>query len=284
MFTLTVENKYGQQLEITNNESYVIKNIDGIDPPDAVINTTRNAGADGSVFNSAYVDNRVIIIAIAINSPAEENRINLYKYFKPKSPIKLYYKNETRNVYIDGYVQKMPVSFFDKKQVATITIFCPEPYFKSRRNNITDFSSVEAEFEFPFECEVPDNEIEFGRIVIEEEKNIYNGGDVETGCRFILEARGAVENPVIFNTVTNEYFRLNITMIRGDQIIINTVKKQKAVKLISNGVTTNIVGNVASGSTWLQLAAGDNLYMLSAATNPENLDAYCLLDYQYEGV
>ena len=84
MFTLIAENKYGEQLELTHSEAYVITNIDGIDPPEAVINSTRNAGADGSVFNSAYVDNRVITITLAINAPAELNRINLYKYFKSK--------------------------------------------------------------------------------------------------------------------------------------------------------------------------------------------------------
>lgn len=40
MFTLIAENKYGQQLELTHNDAYVITNIDGLDPPDAVINTT----------------------------------------------------------------------------------------------------------------------------------------------------------------------------------------------------------------------------------------------------
>ena len=64
MYTLIAQNKYEEQLELTHNEAYVITSIDGIDPPDAVINTTRNANADGSVYNSAYVDNRTITIRI----------------------------------------------------------------------------------------------------------------------------------------------------------------------------------------------------------------------------
>ena len=68
MFKLSVENKYGEVLELSQNPAYVIKLIDGIDPPDAVINTARNANADGSVFNSAYIDNRTITITLAINS------------------------------------------------------------------------------------------------------------------------------------------------------------------------------------------------------------------------
>ena len=117
MYTLIAQNKYGQQIELTHNEAYVIESIEGIDPPEAVINTTRNANADGSVFNSSYVDNRQIIITLAINGPAEVNRINLYKYFKTKYPVRLYYQNKTRDVYIDGYVKSIQIKFFNKKQI-----------------------------------------------------------------------------------------------------------------------------------------------------------------------
>ena len=81
MYDFKVQNKYGDILELTHNPAYVITSIDGINPPDAVINTTRNANADGSVFNSSYIDNRVITVTMAVNSPAEENRIRLYKFF-----------------------------------------------------------------------------------------------------------------------------------------------------------------------------------------------------------
>ena len=79
MYSLSVENTYGDILELTNNPAYCITNVDGIDPPDATINTARNAGADGSVFNSAYMNNRTITITMAINGPAEANRIELYR-------------------------------------------------------------------------------------------------------------------------------------------------------------------------------------------------------------
>lgn len=107
MYSLTVENIYKQKMELTHNDSYVIESIEGIDPPDATINTTRNANIDGSVFNSSYVNNRQIIITLAINGPAEANRIKLYKYFKSKYPVRLYYKNDTRDVYIEGYCKSL---------------------------------------------------------------------------------------------------------------------------------------------------------------------------------
>ena len=281
MYTLIAQNKYGQKLELTHNEAYVIESIEGLDPPDAIINTTRNANADGSVFNSSYVDNRQIIITLAVNSPAEENRINLYRYFKNKYPVTLYYKNETRNVYINGYCKNIQIALFELKQIAQITIICPEPYFNGSENEIVNFSSVQPLFEFPFEIEEP---IPFSEIILDQEKSILNSGDVETGVEIYLRARGPLTNPTIYNVDTNEFFKLTISMVRGDEIYINTKKKQKTVLMTHEGVTTNIIGNLASGSTWFQLNPGDNLFMTTAQINPENLDAYCVITDQFEGV
>ena len=98
MFTLRVENRYGQSLTLTNNPSYVITSVEGIDPPDAVINMIRNANTDGSIFNSVYADNRLITITLAINPNAEDNRLQLYRYFKTKDKLRVYYQTETRDV------------------------------------------------------------------------------------------------------------------------------------------------------------------------------------------
>ena len=112
MYTLIAENKYGEQLEITNNPRYVITDIDGLYPPEGVINTTQVANMDGSVFNSSHINDRVITITMAINGPAEANRLLLYRYFKTKYPVRFYYKNGVRDVYIDGYVSKFSVEYF----------------------------------------------------------------------------------------------------------------------------------------------------------------------------
>lgn len=281
MYTLIAQNKYGEQLELTHNEAYVIESIEGLDPPDAVINTTRNANADGSVFNSSYVDNRQIIITLAINGPAEANRINLYKFFKAKYPVRLYYKNATRDVYIDGYVKSIPIEFFNKKQIAQITILCPSPFFNGTNDEIVDFSNVESLFEFPFSIEEP---IEFGEILVQNELNIINNGDVETGFIINIKARGSFTNPTIYSVDTNEYIKLNISLNTGDEIYINTKKKQKTIQLTSNGETSNIIGNLASGSTWFVLTPGDNIFGVTADTTPENMDVYCVLTDQFEGV
>ena len=102
MFSIILENEYHDKMELTHNINYDIVSTDGFDPPDAVICTTPGAGTDGSIFNSSRLENRTITLTIAINYPAEENRLTLYRFFSPKRYVKMRHITETRDVYTEG--------------------------------------------------------------------------------------------------------------------------------------------------------------------------------------
>lgn len=282
MYTLIAENKYGEQLEITNNPRYVITDIDGLYPPEGVINTTQVANMDGSVFNSSRIDNRVITITMAINGPAEANRLLLYRYFKTKYPVRLYYKNGVRDVYIDGYVSKFSVEYFEKKQTAQIEISCPMTLFRAVKESVTEFANIENMFVFPFAIEATG--IPFSEITLGEQKTIINGGDVETGVIIKLNALGTILNPKIYNVDTSDRMTLSVEMQAGDEITINTRKKEKSITLLRDGVQTNIVGKLDAGSTWFNLIPGDNVFTYEADEFPENLQCIFIINNQFEGV
>lgn len=282
MYTLIAENKYGEQLEITNNPRYDITDIDGLYPPEGVINTTRVANTDGSVFNSSRVNDRTITITMAINGPAEANRLLLYRYFKTKYPVRLYYKNGVRDVYIDGYVSKFSVEYFDKKQTAQIEISCPMALFRAVKESVTEFSNTENMFVFPFTIEAAG--IPFSEITLGEQKTIINGGDVETGVVIKLNALSRVLNPKLYNVDTADHMFLNVEMEPGDEITINTRKKEKSIILLRDGVQSNIVGKLDAGSTWFNLVPGDNVFTYEADEFPENLQCIFIINNQFEGV
>lgn len=282
MYSLTVENKYGETLELTNNDQYVITDILGIDPPDGVINSTKGAGTDGSIFNSSTLDNRTITITMYINSPAEENRINLYKYLKTTQPVRLHFTNESRDVYIDGYVQKMPIQYFKKKEYIQIYIFCTNPLFNGQKESITDFSYTDPLFEFPFAIESAG--IPFSEIKTNDEQFITNTGDTETGAIFELHAIGTVTNPTIYSGNANEHFTLEYTLSSGDTVTIDTRKKHKSVKLNHNGTITNLIGYMTYDSTWFVLTPGDNVFAIGASSGDSNLQCVITVMNQYQGV
>ena len=283
MYQLKVENKYGQQLELTNNEAYVVTDVDGLYPADGTINTTRNASADGSVFNSSYVNEKQIIITLSINSPAEENRINLYRYFKTKEPVKVYFKNDSRNVFIEGYVKNCNIGFFDKKQIFQSTITCPDPYFKNTNPVEVDFSKTIPLFEFPFSIEEGEP-IPFSDLGGQPKISINNSGDVEAGFIIHLYSRNDVVNPVVYSETINQYIGLNMTLRQGEEVIINTIKKQRSVTLISGGTKTNLINKLKFGSEWIYLIAGYNTIGVSADSNIDDMEVNCELNVLYEGV
>lgn len=283
MYTFKVQNSAGDTLELTHNEAYGITNIDGLDPPDVVINTTHNVGYDGDEFNSAYIQPRQITVTMAINSPAEGNRINLYRYLRLKEAIRVFYKNGTRDVYIDGYVQSMQIAFFKKKQTAQIVIKCPHPPFNGIAVEEQQMYAVHSLFTFPFSIEVGDP-IPFSEIVTGQDKTIINGGDIDTGVEITIDAVGAVDTPMIYNVDTGEYMIFDLEMETGDTITIDTRRGQKSAYLIRNGVKQNIVGRLRFGSTWFRLRPGENLFTSDADTSPENMMIIFRVVNQYEGV
>lgn len=282
MYRIILENAKGEQLELTNNPAYSIMSVDGLYPPSATINTSTMANMDGSQFNSSCVNERNIVIEFAIESPAEENRINLYKYIKTKQYIKFYYKNETRDVYIEGRVESMPIEFFEKKQKAQLSILCPSPFFKNVDSTVIELYSVVSNFEFPFS--IAEEGIPFSELKLGVEKSIINGGDIEDGVIIELVATGTVLNPKIYNSGTREHFFLNMEMQAGDKVTINTRKGEKSVMLLRDGVESNIIAKHAIGSSWFQLQPGDNTFIYNADERAENLSCIFIQNNLFEGV
>lgn len=282
MYTLKVRNKYGQILELTHNNAYAISSIDGFDPPEATINTTKNANYDGEVYNSSFMNSRQVTITLAINGPAETNRINLYRFFKSKSPVRLYYKTKSRDVYIDGYVKSMQVGFFDKKQTAQIVVECPRPQLNGSVEDVQEFSAIYPLFEFPFSIEAAG--IPFSEIILAQEKSIINHGDLETGVKINIHAMGQIVNPKIYNVDTGERIILNATMQAADDIDINTIQGEKEITLTRNGVTSNLIGALDFSSSWIQMMPGDNVFTVAADSGAEYLHVTFTMVDQFEGV
>ena len=286
MYTLEVENIRHEIFELTHRESdYQILSIDGLNPPQATINRSTIVGLDGAKFNSSRVEERNIVILLKLNGDIESNRLRLYQFFNTKQWCKLYYKNRSRDVYIEGYVETMEVSPFTKDETVQISIICPEPYFKAVHSIFDDISKVLSLFEFPFAIDT-DDPIEFSAIENSRVTNVYNESESETGLIISITTASSVNKIKLTNVVNNEWFEVRHPFIENDIITINTNRGRKSIKLTRNGVDSNIFSSMIRGSTFFQLDVGDNFfsYLADEGTSDEHVSIIFEHVNTYRGV
>lgn len=259
MFECKIENTKNKILTLTQNESnFQIIKIIGLDPPDAQINTSKIANLPGTKFNSSTLNDREIVITIKLRGNIEKNRLLLYSFFRVGEWCKFYYKNGSRNVYIEGCCRKPECDIFTKNEIMQVSILCPNPYFKGMEEIINDISKSLAAFEFPFS--IDSIGIEFSTIDTSKITNVYNNSESETGVIIEIELLNAVSKIQINNTVTGEIFCLNYNFIENDKIIIDTNKGKKSIKLFRNGIEYNLFSAIKKGSVFFQLNIGDNFF------------------------
>lgn len=282
MYELSVENEFGEVLNLTNNPDYDVLSVDGLNPAPANINTTAISGVDGSRFNSARLGERNVVITLNINGEIEENRIELYRYFRVKHPIRIHYKNEHLDVFIDGYIETFENNFFGMLQQPQISILCPDPYWKSTSDTDVAFDIVTDLFEFPFSIE--STGIAFSELS-STPLTYFNAGNVATGAviTFTALADGVV-NPTFYNRTNGTYFGLTTTMQSGDTITINTQQGSKGVWLLRSGVKTSIINDRSAGSVWLVFEPGLNEISYGADEGAGSLRVALQTVQKFEGV
>ena len=286
MFSLQVENATGAALTLTGKEAqYQVIKIEGLSPAPAQINTTAIANLDGSLFNSSRLESKNLVITIRINGDVERNRQRLYDFFPTKEQVTIYYSNENRDVFIEGYVETLECDLFNISELAQISILCPDPYFKSIDELVSDISNTIALFHFPFAIDY-DAPIAFSEFENSRVTNVYNEGSSETGVIVDIVARSDFDSITIRNVETLEEMTLEYQFLENDEIEINTNKGHKSVYLIRAGERTNLFTAVKRGSVFFQLRAGDNLflYLLDGSTENEEVSIRFLWRTIYRGV
>lgn len=284
MFTLRVENKKGQTLKLTQDESnYQVIDIEGLDPPKANIYTNPVANMDGEKFKSSKMEMRNLVLTVKVNGNAEQNRITLYSYFGTGKWCKIFYKNGSRDIFIEGYCETIECPLFTINQQMQISIICPDPYLKSVETISTDISKVLNNFTFPFAIE------EAGVIFSTYENNritpIINSGELTTGLTMRLIATDDnVSNPVIYNVDTAKFILIETVLNKGNELLIDTNKGQKSVIKIVDGNEINVINSISGSSTWLQLEPGINNFTYDADTNDDKLLVIFDYNHRYEGV
>lgn len=306
IYSIVVTNYLGDRIKLELGKpdvsGFLIKSITGLGPAKANVNTTEVSTNDGSLFNSARLSQRNIVLdMVFINTvygeSIEDLRQKSYKYFPLKKSVELTIETDNRYVKTTGYVESNEPNIFSSQEGTQISIICPDPYFYSAGedgNNVTNFYSIDPMFEFPFSNESLDEPLlVFGEIQIKTEGVITYHGDSEIGVMIYIHAIGPATNINIYNTETREVMRINTEkissltgkgIVASDDIVINTAKGEKSITLIREGVFYNILNCLDKNTDWFTLAKGDNIFAFTADSGVTNLQFRVENKVIYEGV
>lgn len=152
--SVEIINSYGEKIKMVLDDpelnGYAITNISGIEPVQVDIKQTQLVSGLKYKYNFGFYKSREITFSIVylewlrdqdeqyvIHRKIEESRDNLYKYFKTNDKIQMIFERGRRDgnpgtqlFYIEGYVSKHQPTFFSQSCGATISVTCPDPWFK----------------------------------------------------------------------------------------------------------------------------------------------------------
>lgn len=281
------------ELELTGPEKsgLLITNITGIGAPKGDINMSEAPFVPGGIYNSSTTNSReigitlkYIISTMAQLASIEQVRHSTYRHFRITSKVRLTFVTDEHTVYIDGYVEANEGDIFTDDEGSTITVKCPQPYFKRAMDQAVSFDDEVALFEFPLEPNEWNNltEIELGEsygTIESDKRTIVYDGDIEIGMKLTIHFKRStndISRIRIINDDSREEFDIDmvkinkhlsakygIQMTQNDMIHISSVDGDKYMKGMivtpNEGVKTiPILNALPINTSWLKIVGGDN--------------------------
>lgn len=302
--TITVTNYVGDsivlELAAPEKSGLSVRSIEGIGPAKATINVSEIATIDGAIFNGTRVASRNITMTLgmfrcAVCPTIEASRHLVYKYFPVRQKIKMEFLTDERSCYTYGYVESNEPDIFSNDETCSISIICTDPYFyRSGDGERLVFSGISPEFEFPFENNsLTENHLCMSDIKNDKVLSFEYPGDADVGMVIQFLNKGIASGIAFYNVRTKESLSIDtaslsstigITYQAGDIIEVSTVKGNKYVHLIRNGISINIINALSRSSDWPIVRKGINEFAYYAESGIDDLELTLIFDSAFEGV
>lgn len=279
-----VENRWNSTLTLTQNERrWQLIGLLGLNPPAADIMTTTIPYTDGARFNTSRLQMRNVVITLALTEDVERGRTSLNSVIMAKQPLRVYYKNNTVDVYIDGYVESFEYDVFNNIVTAQVSILCPAPYWVSVKQQTVDVTPVISLFEFPFS--LPVEGIAVSEMKLVRTETVEYAGTVQTGVEISITCLNAISSPVVTNRTTGETMTFTgLTLVPGQTLRISTVQGKKSVQLVTESETTNAINAMDLGNQWIMVMPGTNVFEITAESGADDVRATITVSEKYGGV
>jgi hypothetical protein len=212
-----------------------IRNITGLDPVKAAVNTSPFGSVDGVAYTGSSVPSRNVVLTLHPNPDwntwsYEGLRRLIYSYFMPKLLTRLVFRsNDIPPVEIYGYVEDVSVTQFASDVEIQVSIICPDPYFTAVDPTVVTEKSSDGSSP----VDIP-----------------YNGS-VEAAPTYIAIQVGEA---VI------SYFRVAATVSSTMYFVMNSTAGSRYVRNITRntGIITNLLPKLQQGSQWPTMKPGVN--------------------------
>jgi len=233
---------------MNNYEPYLVKGITGLEPVTHTVSLADRA-EEGAGFQGRRPDNRQIVVQLgfqpdySLGQTVESLRRFLYPMLVPKLDysvqVTLLNEEETETWRTWGQVSKTPTNPFTKEPEMQITIDCLGPYWLGKDYVHPTPNSLSGKLSF----------------------DIDNAGDAPTGWEIVVGITAVKTNFEIFRGDSKAWVLITYPFALGDQITINTVMGSRALTLLRNGVTTNMLQYFSPNSTYFQMDGGINTFL-----------------------
>jgi hypothetical protein len=227
-----------------------IRNIDGLDPVKAAVNTSLFGSVDGAAYTGGNVASRNIVLTLHPNPDwktwtHDDLRRLIYSYFMPKRPTRLvFYSDDMDPVEIEGIVESVELNRFSKDPEFKVSVICPDPYFTSVDPVVLTGTTVRSGG---------------ATTPVDYEGNIEAGINVKV--TWVSNPAPTVIGIQIGSPVIT-YFTVDASVNAGLSFEANSVPMNKYLQNVNlnTGVITNLLSkaHVLEGSLWPILQPGDN--------------------------
>lgn len=281
--TLNFISAKGAAMPLFGNEYFTLTDIDGMTTVTSDLAAVTVPSVDGDIVTNIQAQPRTVVLYLRLKESAgiEAAKRYILQYIKPKLTGTLQLIQDDREIQLAGIVEAMELPRFGQGCTMQITMHCEQPFWEDIDFVVQQIAQIINLHYFPIPeggLAFPERGLPFGAYNRTLTSDFDNSGDVETGALIAIIALGEVVNPRIANTQTGEFIGINDTLQGNDEVIINTIKGQKTIT--KNGV--NIIDKIMSGSTFLQIATGNNEFTISARSGINNV--YFTLTYKQKYV
>lgn len=289
-------------IKLQNVETRAVLTLDMVSTPDFILNSVDWGAVESTHHSFKYVNQIGVYVTgtsletrsvtiqgwiIAENeSMMTIRKTTLNRFFNPQQAVDLFYKDYVLRFLPNTSIRYSTVIAENNEVICKFKVegYCPDPLFSEQVESKVAAASTQAMFHFPLiisETPNPPGGIIFGLRQPSLIVTVTNNGAVDVGMKIVFRASGTLTNPSLIEVNTQKFFKVNKTMVAGEEITIDTIIGEKKIEGYLNGITSNYFKYRDLDSEWLQLKVGDNLFRYDADQNVGNLEVYIYYNNKY---